>query len=394
MVPAAGSASSSPVSDDGAGLAVLAAVGDAAAELDGRVGGVGRGQAGGGVAQLPVAQVAAQAGDLGLVRGGVERGLDLGDLRRDQAQAAGGDEVRQRADRDLRQRLGARPVVFLHKCAAHGSTPLRCFSLAANRARGQQPPVRHIRVDGGAGVAYTRRGRHRAGMGRMLRALAAAVLVAAPAWRRRRRRPASRSTWSWCCWRTRPDRSTRPRSGCSGRAMPTRWSIREVLWAIGTAAAQGRIAVAYVEWATATAQDVVVDWMVVEDEASARRFGERLMAAPRRAYGSNAIGAALLKGLALIEGNGFEGWRKVIDLSGDSSWNPQGPTDRRCARRRARRGRGDQRAGDPLPAAVLRAAALREPGGGIRRQDHRRARAPSWSPPTASRASRRRCGAS
>ena len=49
------------------------------------------------------------------------------------------------------------------------------------------------------------------------------------------------------------------------------------------------------------------------------------MAAPRRAYGSNAIGAALLKGMVLIEGNRFEGWRKVIDLSGDSSWNPQGP---------------------------------------------------------------------
>jgi hypothetical protein len=70
----------------------------------------------------------------------------------------------------------------------------------------------------------------------------------------------------------------------------------------------------------------VVDWTVVEDEASARAFGERLMAAPRRAFGSNAIGAALLAALRLIESNRFEGWRKVIDLSGDSSWNPQGPT--------------------------------------------------------------------
>jgi Protein of unknown function (DUF1194) len=99
----------------------------------------------------------------------------------------------------------------------------------------------------------------------------------------------------------------------------------EVLWAIANGGQHGRIAVTYVEWAATQAQDVVVDWMVVEDEASAREFGARLMAAPRRAYGSNAIGAALLKGLALIEGNGFEGWRKVIDLSGDSSWNPMGP---------------------------------------------------------------------
>jgi hypothetical protein len=99
----------------------------------------------------------------------------------------------------------------------------------------------------------------------------------------------------------------------------------QVLWAIRNGGRLGRIAVTYVEWAAVDAQDVVVDWMVVADEADAARFGERLMAAPRRAYGNNAIGAALLKGVALIEGNGFEGWRKVIDLSGDSSWNPQGP---------------------------------------------------------------------
>lgn len=100
----------------------------------------------------------------------------------------------------------------------------------------------------------------------------------------------------------------------------------QVLWAIDNGGADGRIAVTYVEWAAPGSQDVVVDWMVVEDAASARAFGERLMAAPRRAYGSNAIGAALLKGLELIEGNGFDGWRKVIDFSGDSAWNPMGPT--------------------------------------------------------------------
>ena len=57
-----------------------------------------------------------------------------------------------------------------------------------------------------------------------------------------------------------------------------------------------------------------------------RRSATRLLAAPRRATGTNAIGAAILKGLALIEGNRFEGWRKVIDLSGDSIWNPRPPT--------------------------------------------------------------------
>ena len=38
----------------------------------------------------------------------------------------------------------------------------------------------------------------------------------------------------------------------------------QVLWAIANGGADGRIAVAYVEWAAAGAQDVVVDWMVVD----------------------------------------------------------------------------------------------------------------------------------
>jgi hypothetical protein len=99
----------------------------------------------------------------------------------------------------------------------------------------------------------------------------------------------------------------------------------QVLWAIANGGQAGRIAVTYVEWAGVASQDVVVDWMVVDGAATAQAFGERLMAAPRRAYGSQSIGAALLKGKDLIESNRYEGWRKVIDVSGDSSWNPSGP---------------------------------------------------------------------
>lgn len=99
----------------------------------------------------------------------------------------------------------------------------------------------------------------------------------------------------------------------------------QVLWAIENGGRLGRIAVAYVEWASAASQDVVVDWTIVEDQASAESFGRRLLEPPRRTFGSNAIGSALLKGLEMIETNAYEGTRKVIDLSADSSWNPQGP---------------------------------------------------------------------
>ncbi len=100
----------------------------------------------------------------------------------------------------------------------------------------------------------------------------------------------------------------------------------EVLWAIRNGGGRGRIAVAYVEWAGLRSQDVVVDWTLIDGPESARGFAGRLLAAPRRVTGTNAIGAALLKGLELIDSNGFEGTRKVIDLSGDSIWNPRPPT--------------------------------------------------------------------
>jgi hypothetical protein len=97
-----------------------------------------------------------------------------------------------------------------------------------------------------------------------------------------------------------------------------------VLAAIG-GAAHGRIAVTYVEWANATSQDIVVDWTVIDGADSAAAFAEALMIPPRRTYGGNAIGAALLLGKTLVEANDFNGLRRVIDVSADSAANSSGP---------------------------------------------------------------------
>jgi hypothetical protein len=96
----------------------------------------------------------------------------------------------------------------------------------------------------------------------------------------------------------------------------------DVLDAIASGAHQ-RIAVTYVEWGSFESQDIVVPWTVIDGEAAAKSFGEALLAAPRRAYGRNAIGQALVFGKTLIETNAHEGYRRVIDLSADSanSWN-------------------------------------------------------------------------
>ena len=85
-----------------------------------------------------------------------------------------------------------------------------------------------------------------------------------------------------------------------------------------------KIAVTYVEWGDDRSQDVVVGWTVIDGKPSAEIFAKLLMAAPRKAYGYNAIGTALLYGKALIETNDIEGFRRVIDFSADSANNWDG----------------------------------------------------------------------
>ena len=97
----------------------------------------------------------------------------------------------------------------------------------------------------------------------------------------------------------------------------------EVLAAISNTA-YGTIAVTYVEWASN--QAVVADWTLIDGRASAEAFAAELLAKPRQAYGRNAIGAALLEGLRLMDTNAHDGWRRVIDFSGDSANNWSGPS--------------------------------------------------------------------
>jgi hypothetical protein len=85
-----------------------------------------------------------------------------------------------------------------------------------------------------------------------------------------------------------------------------------------------RIAVTYVEWGDETSQEVVVPWTIIDGPKSAAGFAQDLRATPRRAFGPNAIGSALAAAQALIQSNGIEGTRRVIDFSADSAWSGGG----------------------------------------------------------------------
>lgn len=89
--------------------------------------------------------------------------------------------------------------------------------------------------------------------------------------------------------------------------------------------ALGRIAVTYVEWAGIETQYTVVPWATIEDEASAAVFVERLAQAPYSARNWTSISGAIDFAVPLFENNGYEGTRRVIDVSGDGRNNQGRP---------------------------------------------------------------------
>lgn len=86
----------------------------------------------------------------------------------------------------------------------------------------------------------------------------------------------------------------------------------------------GRIAVAYVEWAGEGEQKVVVNWRIIDGPESAKAFADAVMGAPLRRVYRTSISSALLFSADQFDLNGYKGLRQVIDVSGDGV-NNQGP---------------------------------------------------------------------
>jgi hypothetical protein len=97
----------------------------------------------------------------------------------------------------------------------------------------------------------------------------------------------------------------------------------EVLQAIRSGI-YGRVALTYVEWGGPGAQSVIVPWTLLEDAASAESVARALAGAPLRTIRGTSISGALTYTSGLFDGNGFEGFRRVIDVSGDGP-NSAGP---------------------------------------------------------------------
>jgi hypothetical protein len=78
-----------------------------------------------------------------------------------------------------------------------------------------------------------------------------------------------------------------------------------------------RIAVQFIEWGAPSSVEIIVDWHLIRDKASAQAFAAKLVKAPRKVFGYNSISAAIVKAAHEIKTNRYEGLRKIIDISGD-----------------------------------------------------------------------------
>ena len=89
----------------------------------------------------------------------------------------------------------------------------------------------------------------------------------------------------------------------------------------------GHIAVSYVEWAGIHSQRTVVDWTIIRSLEDAQTFAGALRKHTSDGMRRTSISGALRAGAQMFDGNGYQGLRRVIDISGDGPNNEGSPVD-------------------------------------------------------------------
>lgn len=95
---------------------------------------------------------------------------------------------------------------------------------------------------------------------------------------------------------------------------------KRVLEAI-TSGRYRRIAICFVEWSGASAQQLVIDWTVIGDESSARKFGDQLLELRRSFAERTSISGGIDFSMTQLERAPFPSARRTIDISGDGTNN-------------------------------------------------------------------------
>ncbi|TVQ56309.1 MAG: DUF1194 domain-containing protein [Rhodobacteraceae bacterium] len=93
------------------------------------------------------------------------------------------------------------------------------------------------------------------------------------------------------------------------------------VWAAVQRGAHQRIAVVYLEWSGEGETRVPVDWTLIDSREALLDFAGELAEAPLGTIRGTSISGALDTAVEMLATNGFEGWRRVIDISGDGPNN-------------------------------------------------------------------------
>lgn len=83
----------------------------------------------------------------------------------------------------------------------------------------------------------------------------------------------------------------------------------------------GGVAVTLVHWSGRGQQGTSVGWMLVRNQEDAAALADKIAQSQRLLSGFTDIAGAISYSLSRFEGNGYEGRRKVIDVSGDGTSN-------------------------------------------------------------------------
>lgn len=86
----------------------------------------------------------------------------------------------------------------------------------------------------------------------------------------------------------------------------------------------GQIAVSFFTWSDWHIQELLVPWTRIDGPAAAERFAAAIDAAPRRTWLYTSISGAV-DFAAKLFGQGYEGTRRVVDISGDGVNNSGRP---------------------------------------------------------------------
>lgn len=85
--------------------------------------------------------------------------------------------------------------------------------------------------------------------------------------------------------------------------------------------ANGRIAIAYFEWAAGNDQRIIVPWRIVDGAETAAQVAAEILNASLRRAARTSISGAIAFGRNLIDTSGMSAIRRVIDISGDGPNN-------------------------------------------------------------------------